>query len=118
MSENIAMIKSENFALRIIDLYEEFIKDKKVPYVLLKQLLKSSTSIGANLSESICAISRKDFHSKVSISLKECSETLYWLRLLYKANYISQEIFDSLYSEAEEIFKILNATTKTLSQSK
>lgn len=115
MKENIAEKKCEDLSLRIIDLYEDLEK-KKIPKVLLTQILKSGTSIGANLAEGIYAISEKDFLNKIYISLKECSETRYWLRLFYKANYINQNLFDSLYSDVTEILKILNATTKTLSK--
>lgn len=114
MKDNIAMEKSEDFALLIINLFEDYTKYKRAPYVLLNQLLRSGTSIGANLSEAVCAYSKNDFHSKISISLKECSETRYWLRLLYKSNYLPKESFENLYKKAEEIFKILTATTKTL----
>ena len=114
MKENIALEKSEDFAIRIMNIYAKLRQDK-VPYVLLEQMLRSATSIGANLSEGICAVSAKDFLNKVYISLKECSETKYWLRLLNKGGYLDPETYNLLYEQANEIFRILTATTKTLS---
>ena len=74
--------KSKAFALRIVKLYK-YLCDEKHEYILSKQILRSGTSIGANIAESECAISEKDFLLKIYTSLKECSETLYWLDLLY-----------------------------------
>ena len=115
MKNNVALEKSENFSMKIIDLYEDLSRTR-MPQVLLTQILKSGTSIGANLNEGVYAISEKDFLNKVYISLKECSETLYWLRLLNKASYLGDERFAVLYTEGEEILKILTATTKTMSK--
>ena len=113
MKENIAFEKSRDFALRIIRLYNHLV-DKKKEYVLSKQVLRSGTSIGANLSEAICAISKKDFMAKVYVALKECNETQYWLGLLKDAGYISAKQYENIYQDCNEITKILNATTKTL----
>ena len=107
------MTKSKSFAIRIIRLYRYLCDDKK-EFVLSKQLLRSGTSIGANLAEAECAISKKDFLSKVYISLKECMETKYWLELLYETDYLSEEEFQSIYSDCEELRKMLSSTTKTL----
>ena len=79
-----------------------------------KQILKSGTSIGANLAESETAISSNDFLSKLYIALKETSETLYLLRILRKTDYISENQFISLYNDCEEIRKMLSSSTKTL----
>ena len=111
-----ALHKSKLFAIRIVRLYQYLCSDKK-EFVLSKQLLRSGTSIGANLAESECAISKKDFLSKVYIALKECSETLYWLELLYETDYLSQPEYDSICSDCEELRKMLSSTTKTLSES-
>jgi four helix bundle protein len=115
MADNVALDKSYAFALRIIKLYA-YLRDRKNEYVLSKQILRSGTSIGANLAESKFAISRNDFLSKVYISLKECSETLYWLKLLKDSNFITQKQFESLYSECGEIAKMLSATTKPINK--
>ena len=114
MKENIALEKSKTFAVRIVNLYR-FLCDTKKEYVLSKQLLRSGTSIGANLSESTCAISKKDFASKIYIALKECSETAYWLELLYKTEYLSEDQYQSIDSDCRERLKILMATTKSIS---
>lgn len=113
MKDSIARQKSETFALRIIKLYNVLTTDRK-EYVLSKQILRSGTSIGANLSESECAISKKDFVSKVYIALKESVETQYWLRLLKESKYITLTEYNSLYADCNEITKILMATTKTV----
>ena len=80
-AENTARYKSKRFAVRIVRLYQYLCEEKR-EFVLSKQILRSGTSIGANLAEAECAISKKDFLSKIYIALKECSETLYWLELL------------------------------------
>ena len=113
MKENIVLDKSKSFAVRIIRLYK-YLCEKKKEYVLSKQILRSGTSIGANLAESECAASRKDFANKIYIALKETSETLYWLELLVRTDYITKDEYDSLYKDCEEIKRILQATTKTL----
>ena len=110
-----AMTKSKRFALRIIRLYN-FLRYEKKEYVLSSQILKSGTSIGANLAEAECAASRKDLLSKLYISLKECSETRYWLELLFESEYIDKELFESLYNDCQEIMRILSSSTKTLSK--
>ncbi len=110
-----AMIKSKQFALQIIRLYKILRNDKK-EYVLSSQILRSGTSIGANLAEAECAISRKDLLSKIYIALKECSETRYWLELLYESDYIDKETFNGLYNDCQELMRILSSSTKTLSK--
>ena len=109
--------KSKSFAIRIVRLYQ-YLKDEKNEYVLSKQLLRSGTSVGANLSEAKYAISRNDFITKQYIALKEVSETLYWLELLFKTDYLSQEQYDSIYQDAEELRKLLSSSTKTLQATK
>lgn len=111
--DNIARDKSKNFALRIVRLYQYLINDKK-EFVLSKQILRSGTSIGANLVESVCAMSEKDFLSKVYIALKETEETLYWLDLLKDAEFIDVKSYESISVDCKEIAKILAKTTKTL----
>ena len=78
-----------------------------------KQLLRSGTSIGANLAEAECAISKRDFLAKAYIALKECAETQYWLELLYETSYLNKKEFESLIEDCIELRKMLTATTKT-----
>ena len=111
--DSITLAKSKDFALRIINLYNFLIKEKR-EQVMSKQLLRSGTSIGANLSEAIFAISKKDFKSKVYIALKECSESKYWIELLYKSKYISEDQYNSINNDCTEILKLLITTTKSL----
>lgn len=111
--EHTVKYKSKRFAVRIVNLYKYLCNEKK-EFVLSKQILRSGTSIGANIAESECAISRRDFLAKVYIALKECAETLYWLDLLYETEYLSEKEFDSIRSDCEEIRKMLSSTTKTM----
>ncbi|MEE0957246.1 MAG: four helix bundle protein [Ruminococcus sp.] len=110
---NLIEKKTFAFATRIVDLYRYLIAEKN-EFVLSKQVLRSGTSIGANVSEAEDAESRTDFRHKLSISLKETSETVYWLRLLRYGNYISDQEYQSLYDDANEIRRILVAIIKTL----
>ncbi|MDD3400371.1 MAG: four helix bundle protein [Eubacteriales bacterium] len=112
--ENTARFKSKAFAIRIVKLYK-YLCDEKKEFVMAKQLLRCGTSVGANLAESECAITKKDFLSKVYIALKECAETQYWLELLYDTDYLSKEQYQSILADCLEIRKMLTATTKTVS---
>ena len=105
--------KSKLFAIRIINLYKHLI-DKKKEFVMSKQLLRSGTSIGANSAEAMYSISEPDMMHKLYISLRECSETIYWLELLQETNYITEKEFSSIYKDAEELRKMLSSSTKTL----
>jgi four helix bundle protein len=109
---NTAKIKSKRFAVRIVNLYKILTEQKK-EYVLSKQILRSGTSIGANLAEAYYGISKKDFLAKVYIALKECSETIYWLELLCETDYINETEFESIHIDALELLKMLTATAKT-----
>ncbi|WP_449398012.1 four helix bundle protein [Chryseobacterium wanjuense] len=104
MSGSIVGKKSFEFAVNIVKFYKIFIADKK-EYVLSKQLLRSGTSIGANIREALNAQSRMDFIHKLSISQKECDETIYWLELLYETEYITKEEFGNLNNQASELLK-------------
>ena len=104
--ENIIQGKTFAFAIRIVNLYKYLCDDKK-EFVLSKQVLRSGTSIGANIEESIGGQSDKDFLTKVTIAYKEARETVYWLKLLLATDYINQEQADSLFKDADEICKIL-----------
>ena len=107
--------KSFVFAVRIVKLCKHLNTNKK-EYVLSKQLLRSGTSIGANISEAEQAQSRSDFISKMNIALKEAVETNYWLRLLQATDYLSETEFHSIYSDCRELEKMLTAIVKTSKQ--
>jgi four helix bundle protein len=110
--DSIIQTKSYAFALRIINLYK-YLTEKKKEYILSKQILRSGTSIGANIEESRGGQSRKDFHTKICIAYKEARETKYWLRLLKDSKYIDVKQFDSLVADCEEILRISGKIQKT-----
>ena len=112
MKDNLIQKKSFDFAIRIVNLYKYLIEEKK-EYTLSKQLLRSGTSIGANIEESLGGQSKKDFIAKLSIAYKEARETNYWLRILRETNYLSKKQFDAIYPDLEEIQKILASILKT-----
>ena len=110
--DNILLTKSEDFAVRIVNLYKHVShvhKDK----IIVSQILRSGTSIGANAHEADSGISKKDFLSKIYIALKEAKETKYWINLLYRTDYISEKEYNSIYPECIELIKLLTAITKT-----
>lgn len=109
--ENNLYKKSHAFAIRIVKAYQ-FLSDEKKEFVLSKQLLKSGTSIGANVAEANGAISKADFSSKISISYKECLETKYWLTLLDDTDFIDQKTYESVFKDADELAKILFSILK------
>ncbi len=109
--ESLAYTKAYKFAIRVVNAYKYLIQDKK-EYILSKQLLRSGTSIGANIAEANGAISKADFSAKISIAYKECLETKYWLSLLKDTEYIDDQSFKSIYSDADEIGKILYSILK------
>lgn len=113
MSKSLVMDKSKSFALRIIKLYV-FLKDEKKEYVLSKQLLRSGTSVGANIKEALRGQSKKDFHMKMCIALKEIAETEYWLELLHESDFLTKQQFDNIYYDCHEIIKMLASITKTV----
>ena len=116
MNENAVKEKSKAFALRIIRLYK-YLCDEKQEFVLSKQVLRSGTSVGANIREAQRAQSKPDFYSKMNIALKEADETAYWLELLHESGYLEASSFESIYADCEEIIKLLTAITKTQKQS-
>ena len=109
---NIIEQKSKAFALRIIKLYQ-WLTEAKHEFVLSKQVLRSGTSIGANVKEGVRAQSTPDFIAKLSIALKEAEETEYWLELLRESGYIEEPSFTSIYEDNKEIVKLLIAIVKT-----
>lgn len=112
MSESITESKSFQFAVRIVNLYKYLSKDKS-EYVISKQLLKSGTSIGANIAEGERAQSKADFYAKMSIALKEANETYYWLRLLYTTQYLTEKEFLSLENDVNELISLLVSICKS-----
>jgi len=116
MKESILTEKSFNFAIRIVNLYR-YLSENKKEYVLSKQLLRSGTSIGALQSEGSFAESKVDFIHKFGIAQKECNESIYWLKLLYRTDYINEKEFESLLNNAVEIMKILTASILTAKKS-
>lgn len=109
---NVVVNKSKAFALRIIKLYK-YLNDNYRISPIANQILKSGTSIGANVREAVRAQSKPDFYSKLNIALKESEETEYWLELLFESDYITEEQFISIYNDCEELTKILVSITKT-----
>ena len=113
MKENNAVLdKSKAFALRIMKLFKYLSNNYKISPVA-NQVLRSGTSIGANVREAVRAQSKPDFYAKLNIALKESSETEYWLEILFESGYISREQFNSIYSDCRELSKLLIAITKT-----
>lgn len=110
--DNIIENKSFDFAVRIVKLYK-FLYEQKKEFTLSKQLLRSGTSIGANITEAQQAQSKADFVSKISIALKEASETKYWIKLLQATDYLSATESNSILSDCVEIEKILVSIIKT-----
>jgi four helix bundle protein len=115
MSHSIALQKSTRFAKRIINLYRCLTKERG-EYTLSKQILRSGTSIGANITEAIHGSSRKDFIAKLQIAKKEAAETRYWLELLYSGEYISEKEYKSVVEDCNEILSILVSIIKTSSE--
>ncbi len=113
MVKNVSKDKSKAFALRIIKLYH-YLCVRKREYIISKQILRSGTSVGANLSEAECAFSKNDFLYKQYNALKECSETRYWLELLHESGYLTDKQFDSIYQDCIELIRLLSASTKTI----
>ncbi len=117
MKENILIDKSIDFAARIIKLCK-FLEDSKKEHIISKQIIRSGTSIGANINEAQYGNSKADFVSKLHISLKETAETEYWLRLLFKSDYIDDKMFDSLLNDCLEVKKILISSINTAKNNK
>ena len=111
-STNIIAEKTKKFAIRIIK-FAKFLRHESVDVIIVRQLLKSGTSIGANTRESSSAQSKDDFIHKLSIALKEADETAYWLELLVGAEDITQKQFDSLNADLKEIIALLTSIIKT-----
>lgn len=117
MSSSIVYDKAYSFSIDVINVVRK-LQETKREFVLSKQLLRSGTSIGANISEALGGISNEDFSYKMSISYKECLESKYWISLLYDTEYISKEEHTKLYPKADEIARILYKILKTTGRKK
>lgn len=117
MSYNIIVEKSFDFAVRIVNLHKYLTREHK-EFILSKQLLRSGTSIGANVSEAQRGQSKADFTAKMSIALKEASESEYWIKLLYRTEYLSKEQYNSLNTDIQELMGLLTAICRTSNQTK
>ncbi len=115
MKSNPIAEKSFAFAVRIVRLYKHLCEGGK-EYLLPKQLLRSGTSIGANISEALQGQSKKDFISKMNIALKECAETEYWIRLFTATDYLNEAESQSILSDCVELGKLLTSIIKTSSE--
>ena len=112
MSNNIIEDKSFAFAVRIVNVYKHLSNEKK-EFVISKQLLRSGTSIGANVAEAVKGQSKADFTAKMCIALKEANETLYWLKLLKETDYLNEKQFESLHTDISELIKLLVSICKS-----
>lgn len=110
---NVLQEKSYAFAVRVVRLSQHLVQEKR-EFVLSKQLLRSGTSIGANIEEAIGGQSERDFFAKLSIAYKEARETKYWIRLLTDTDYLTPSQSNSLLIDIEELLKITGSTLKTL----
>ena len=112
MGDNVVLEKSKAFAIRIVKLYQ-WMTDSKKEFVLAKQVLRSGTSIGANVREAHHAQSKREFVAKMNISLKEAAETEYWLELLHEGGYLITKEFESIYADCVELKRLLIAIVKS-----
>ncbi len=112
MKDSLIYDKAFKFAVKIVELYKDLVEKNK-EYVLSKQLLRSGTSIGANIREGLEGQSKKDFIAKLSIALQEACETEYWIKLLTATGYLSKDVANTLLCEVTEIIKILNSILRT-----
>ena len=116
MKQNIIREKSQKFAVRIVHLYQ-YLRETRHEFVLSRQILRSGTSIGANIREGDYAQSRADFITKMTIALKESAETEYWLELLAKTEYLTGDQYASIHQDAEELLRILTRIINTAKRS-
>lgn len=117
MKRSIVLEKSRSFASRIIKM-RKYLEQEKGEFGMSKQILRSGTSIGANISEALCAQSKNDFYAKMYIAYKEASETLFWIDMLFESEYITELQHESIKKDNLELFRILSAITKTQKSSK
>ena len=110
-SSNLIIVKSMNFAVRCVNL-KKYLNNEKHEFDIARQLFRSGTSIGANAKEALRGQSRPDFRAKMNISLKEASESEYWIDLLFNTGYIDEKKYMSLKADCVEILKILTTIVK------
>jgi four helix bundle protein len=110
--DNLVQKKSYDFAIKVVKLCQDLVKNGK-EFVLSKQLLRSGTSIGANVEEAIGAQSRADFYAKISVAYKEARETAYWLRLLKDTEYLDLSKFETIYRDVTELNRIISSIKKS-----
>ncbi len=110
--DNAVLDRSFDFSVRIVKVYQYLCSGQK-EYVLSKQLLRCGTSIGANINEAQYAISRKEFLSKMYIAFKECAETMYWLKLLFRTDYLTDGQYNSINNDCRELHALLSSITKS-----
>ncbi len=115
MAKSIIYDKAYAFALRIVKLHKYLCEEKKM-FLLARQVLRSGTSIGANVAEALASQTRKEFISKIFISLKEARETAYWLNLLFDSGYMEESHFQSIHTDCQELIKMLSSTALTTRQ--
>lgn len=111
MADSIAAMKSKTFAVNIVRMYQWLCAEKR-EFVMSKQILRSGTSIGANVKEALRGYSQSDFYAKMGIALKEASETEYWLELLHETGYLEKSKFEPAYNDCQELIRILTAIVK------
>ena len=112
ISNNLLAEKSKTFGVRIVKCHQ-YLTSKRREYMISKQIYRSGTSIGANVHESIYAQSKADFVNKLQVAQKEAGETSYWLYLLFHSDYISEELYQSLKNDCDELLRLLAATIKS-----
>ena len=112
MGDNIVLVKSKSFAIRVVRLYQHLTETKK-EFVLSKQLLRSGTSVGANVREAVNAQSKKDFVSKMGVALKEAAESEYWIELLAETSYLTTVESESIAQDCKELVRLLVSIIKS-----
>jgi four helix bundle protein len=117
LEDNVTFNKALDFSVRIVNLYK-YLREEKGETVISKQVLRSGTSIGANISEALAAESKDDFLHKVHISFKEGNETKYWLLLLYRTGFINEKEFNSLANDCQELRRLMAAIIRTAKKNK
>ena len=117
MEDNPVFCKALAFSVRIVNLYK-CLRDERCETVMSKQILRSGTSIGANISEALASESTDDFVHKLSISLKEGNETKYWILLLHRTGFINDEEYNSILLDCQELRKLIGAIIRTAKRNK
>jgi len=115
MSDNTLKEKSLLFAVRCVNLHKHLCEERQ-EYTLSKQMLRSGTSIGANIREALCAESGKDFVHKLHIALKEANETQYWFEVMFKANILTEKEYESINDDITELYALLTSIIKSSKQ--